>query len=202
MRAGRLSESPGRAARRSVRVRGETGGADGAEGASGAATPCTAMTAGPSAPASAAPLSLCYAPRPSTVREEEAQRRVRERSRRKKAQQMGRGAADNPAPPPRIRGSFDRGRGLAGGVPAPPADPEVLLARRAHSLKKRRPRVTRANCCRNILNSYMNKPPGVFLPGSSRRRPDPMGPPRGEMGGARRPEPETDRTEFSPWRDG
>ena len=29
---------------------------------------------------------------------------VRERSRRKKAQQMGRGAADNPAPPPRGSG--------------------------------------------------------------------------------------------------
>ena len=56
MRAGRLSESPGRAARRSVRVRGETGGADGAEGASGTAPPCTVMAAGPSAPASAAPL--------------------------------------------------------------------------------------------------------------------------------------------------
>ena len=55
MRAGRLSESPGRAARRSVRVRGETGGADEAEEASGTTTPCTAMTAGPSAPASAAP---------------------------------------------------------------------------------------------------------------------------------------------------
>ena len=52
------------------------------------------------------------------------------------------------------------------------------------------------------LSRYMNKPPGVFLPGSSRRRPDPMGSPRGEMGGARSPEPETDRTEFSPWRDG
>ena len=51
MRAGRLSESPGRAARRSVRVRGETGGVDGAEGASGTATPCTTMTTGPSAPA-------------------------------------------------------------------------------------------------------------------------------------------------------
>ena len=62
MRAGRLSESPGRAARRSVRVRGEMSGADGAEEASGAVAPCTAMTAGPSAPASAAPLSLCYAP--------------------------------------------------------------------------------------------------------------------------------------------
>ena len=61
MRAGRLSESPGRAARRSVRVRGETGGADETEEASGMTTPCTAMTAGPSAPASAAPLSLCYA---------------------------------------------------------------------------------------------------------------------------------------------
>ena len=51
-----------RAARRSVRVRGETGGANETEEASGTATPCTAMTAGPSAPASAAPLSLCYAP--------------------------------------------------------------------------------------------------------------------------------------------
>ena len=72
MRAGRLSESPDRAARRSVRARGETGGADGAEEANGTATPCTTMTTGPSAPASAAPLSLYYAPRPSTVREEEA----------------------------------------------------------------------------------------------------------------------------------
>jgi len=62
MRAGRLSESPDRAARRSVRVRGETGGVDGTEGASGTATPFTTMTTGPSAPASAAPLSLCYAP--------------------------------------------------------------------------------------------------------------------------------------------
>ena len=56
MRAGRLSESPDRAARRSVRARGETGGADGAEEANGTATPCTVMAAGPSAPASAAPL--------------------------------------------------------------------------------------------------------------------------------------------------
>ena len=72
MRAARLSESPGRAARRSVRVRAETDGADGAEGVSGTATPCTTMTTGPSAPTSAAPLSLYYAPRPSTVREEEA----------------------------------------------------------------------------------------------------------------------------------
>ena len=62
MRAGRLSESPGRDARRAVRIRGETGGADGTEGASGTATPFTTMTTGPSAPASAAPLSLCYAP--------------------------------------------------------------------------------------------------------------------------------------------
>ena len=46
MRAGRLSESPGRAARRSVRVRGETGGANDAEEANGTATPCTAVTAG------------------------------------------------------------------------------------------------------------------------------------------------------------
>ena len=98
MRAGRLSESPGRAARRSVRVRGETGGANDAEEANGTATPFTTMTTGPSAPASAAPLSLCYAPRPSTVREEEAQRRVRERSRREEAQQTTRR-------PPRIRGS-------------------------------------------------------------------------------------------------
>ena len=111
MRAGRLSESPGRAARRSVRVRGETGGANDAEEANGTATPFTTMTTGPSAPASAAPLSLCYAPRPSTVREEEAQRRVKGRSRRKKAQQMGRGAADGkrrsgqPGAPLRIRGS-------------------------------------------------------------------------------------------------
>ena len=62
MRAGRLSESPDRAARRSVRVRGETGGADGTEGAIGTATPFTTMTTGPAASASAAPLSLCYAP--------------------------------------------------------------------------------------------------------------------------------------------
>ena len=54
MRVGRLSESPNHAARRSVRVRDETGGVDGTEEASGTATPCTAMTAGPSAPASAA----------------------------------------------------------------------------------------------------------------------------------------------------
>ena len=56
MRAGRLSESPDHAARRSVRVRGETGGANGAEEVSGTVAPCTSMTAGPSAPASAAPL--------------------------------------------------------------------------------------------------------------------------------------------------
>ena len=123
------------------------------------------------------------------------------------AQQTEKGAADGKRRsrrrrPPRIRGSSAPGTMRVTTATAPPADPEVLLARRAHSLKKRRPRVTRANCCRNILNSYMNKPPGVFLPGSSRRRPDPMGSPRGEMGGARRPEPETDRTEFSPWRDG
>ncbi len=62
MRVARLSESPDRADHRSVRVRGETGGADETEEASGMATPCTAMTTGPSAPASAAPLSLCYAP--------------------------------------------------------------------------------------------------------------------------------------------
>ena len=54
MRAGRLSESPDHAARRSVRVRGETGGANGAEEVSGTVAPCTSMTAGPSAPASAA----------------------------------------------------------------------------------------------------------------------------------------------------
>ena len=86
MRAGRLSESPGRAARRSVRVRGETGGADGAEGASGTATPFTTMAAGPSAPASATPLFLCYASSPFTVREKEAQERVKGRSRRERAQ--------------------------------------------------------------------------------------------------------------------
>ena len=61
MRVARLSESPDRAARRSVRVRGETGGADDTEEENRMATPCTAMTTGPSAPASAAPLSLCYA---------------------------------------------------------------------------------------------------------------------------------------------
>ena len=50
MRAGRLSESPDHAARRSVRVRGETGETDETEEVSGTATPCTSMTAGPSAP--------------------------------------------------------------------------------------------------------------------------------------------------------
>ena len=61
MRVGRLSESPDRAAHRSARARGETGGANGMEEASETATPCTATPAGPSTPASAAPLSLCYA---------------------------------------------------------------------------------------------------------------------------------------------
>jgi len=61
MRVGRLSESPDRAAHRSARARGETGGANGMEEASETATPCTATPAGPSTPASATPLSLCYA---------------------------------------------------------------------------------------------------------------------------------------------
>ena len=55
MRAGRLSESPDHAARRSVRVRGETGETDETEEVSGAVAPCTAMTAGPSAPPPPAP---------------------------------------------------------------------------------------------------------------------------------------------------
>ena len=50
MRAGRLSESPDHAARRSVHVRGETGGANGMEEANMMATPCTATPAGPSMP--------------------------------------------------------------------------------------------------------------------------------------------------------
>ena len=72
MRAGRLSESPGRAARRSVRVRGETGGADGAEEANGTATPFTTMTTGPAASASAAPHSHNNAPCPITLTRKEA----------------------------------------------------------------------------------------------------------------------------------
>ena len=113
MRAGRLSESPGRAARRSVRVRGETGGANDAEEANGTATPCTAATAGPSAPTSAAPLSPCYAPRPFTVREEEAQRRVKERSRRKKAWQMGKRRSRRRRAPPRGSGGLPGEKGSA-----------------------------------------------------------------------------------------
>ena len=88
MRAGRLSESPGRAARRSVRVRGETGGADGTEGAIGTATPFTTMTTGPSAPASAAlPFPLL---RPSTLH----CTRRRGAAEGEGAQQTEKGAAD------------------------------------------------------------------------------------------------------------
>ena len=49
-----LTPAVASAVRRSVRIPGETGGADETEEASGTTTPCAAMIAGPSAPASAA----------------------------------------------------------------------------------------------------------------------------------------------------
>ena len=125
----------------------------------------------------------------------------------KGAQQTEKGAADGKkrsrrGRPPRIRGSSAPGTMRVTTATAPPRGSGGPPGEKGSFSQEK---ATPCDTCELLpkhLSRYMNKPPGVFLPGSSRRRPDPMGSPRGEMGGARRPEPETDRTEFSPWRDG